>query len=197
VPTEDRIVMLGLDGGPRLNPVAAGRPSAKPALALVVDDVVYLIDTGYDTARQLVASGIGFESIEQVFITHHHFDHTSGLPGVLLHGWTAPQPLRSTGLWGPPGMTAMVAGMDAAFDRAIELFLTGGGFRSRPALSPSDVALPLAGISRVMEDDRVTVNATRVFHGPEVADAMPIGSLSSGPGRWSSSPATPRRPTRT
>jgi ribonuclease BN (tRNA processing enzyme) len=171
VPTEDRIVMLGLDGGPRLNPVVAGRPSAKPALALVVDDVVYLIDTGYDTARQLVASGLGFGSIEQVFITHHHFDHTSGLPGVLLHGWTAPQPLRSTGLWGPPGMTAMVAGMDAAFDRAIELFLTGGGFRSRPALSPSDVALPLAGISRVMEDDRVTVNATRVFHGPEVADA--------------------------
>jgi ribonuclease BN (tRNA processing enzyme) len=79
-PVADRIVMLGVDGGPRLNPVAPDRPWAKPALALVVEGAVYLVDAGYDTARQLVASGLGFGAIEHVFITHHHVDHTSGLP---------------------------------------------------------------------------------------------------------------------
>ena len=42
----DRIVMLGVDGGPRLNAVAPDRPWAKPALALVVDGAVYLVDAG-------------------------------------------------------------------------------------------------------------------------------------------------------
>ena len=42
----DRIVMLGVDGGPRLNGVAPDRPWAKPALALVVDGAVYLVDAG-------------------------------------------------------------------------------------------------------------------------------------------------------
>jgi ribonuclease BN (tRNA processing enzyme) len=168
----DRIVMLGVDGGPRLNPVAPDRPWAKPALALVVEGAVYLVDAGYDTARQLVASGLGFGAIEHVFITHHHFDHTSGLPGVAPHGWTAPQRLVTAGLWGPPGMEATVRGVEAAFAEAHRLFSVGGGFGPRPVLTPHDVVLPAGeGVHPVMEDDRVVVEATRVFHGPEVLDA--------------------------
>src|SRR3954462_2745635 len=171
-PDRDRIVMLGVDGGPRLNPVAPGRPWAKPALALVVEGAVYLVDAGYDTARQLVASGLGFGDVGNAFVTHHHFDHTSGLPGLVLHGWTAPMPLSRGPFWGPPTMTATGAGIEGAFDEAARLFSVGGGFGPRPALTATDVALPAGpGVHPVMEDDLVVVEATRVFHGPEVADA--------------------------
>jgi ribonuclease BN (tRNA processing enzyme) len=168
----DRIVMLGVSGGPRLGRVAQGRPSAKPAVAVVVVDAVYLVDAGFDTARQLVASGLGFGGIENVFVTHHHFDHTSGLPGVVLHGWTAPRPLTNVAFWGPPTIAATVAGIEASFVEATQLFSVGGRFGPRPVLSPAEIALPdAAGAHPVMEDDRVRVEATRVFHGPEVVDA--------------------------
>jgi ribonuclease BN (tRNA processing enzyme) len=171
-PAGDRIVMLGVDGGPRLNPTATDRPWAKPALALVVDGAVYLVDAGYDTARQVVASGLAFGDIGNVFITHQHFDHTSGLPGLVLHGWTAPRRMTRLGLWGPPGMPAMVTGIETAFAEAHRLFSVGGGFGTRPELAPTDVLLPAGeGIHPVMEDDRVVVEATRVFHGPEVEHA--------------------------
>ena len=168
----DRIVMLGVSGGPRIGPMLPDRPGAKPAVALVVDETVYLIDAGFDTARQLVASGLGFGGLGDVFVTHHHFDHTSGLPGVALHGWTAQPRLSHLAFWGPPTMSATVAGIGTGFDEAARLFSVGGGFGPRPVLSPTDVVLPgTDGVHHVMEDDLVRVEATRVFHGPEVADA--------------------------
>jgi ribonuclease BN (tRNA processing enzyme) len=168
----DRIVLLGVSGGPRLGAAAPDLPSAKPAIALVVDGAVYLVDAGHDTARQLVASELGFGALEHVFVTHHHLDHTSGLPGVVLHGWTAPARPAGIGCWGPPTMTDTVAGIEASFGEAMRLFTDGGGFGPPPALRATDVALPAgAGVHPVMEDDRVRVEASRVFHGPEVAHA--------------------------
>lgn len=163
----DRLVMLGVGGGPV---VAAGQ--AKPALALVVDDSVYLVDAGMDTARQLVTSGLGFGGVQNVFITHQHLDHTSGVPDLALHGWVARPPLSAIDLWGPPGMTQMVAGIHTTFAEEIKLFSVGAGFGDFPALKGHNVSIPASGrITRVMEDENVVVDATRVFHGPEVKNA--------------------------
>jgi ribonuclease BN (tRNA processing enzyme) len=41
----------------------------------------------------MVRAGLAYGDVHNVFVTHHHFDHTSGLPGLVLHGWTAPNPL--------------------------------------------------------------------------------------------------------
>ncbi|MBB6628231.1 MBL fold metallo-hydrolase [Nocardioides sp. KIGAM211] len=166
--TGDRVVMLGVNGGPKIN---AGQ--AKPALALVVNGRTYLVDCGYDTPNQLVKSGLGFTTVDQVFITHHHLDHTSGLPGLMLHGWTDPKPLPSKiGVWGPPSTTRMLEGIDAAFGRDIRLFEKGGGFGTRPVVKGHDVRLAEhRTITKVMEDENVVVHATRVSHGPEVRNA--------------------------
>jgi ribonuclease BN (tRNA processing enzyme) len=168
----DRIVMLGLDGGPRLRGTPGGHPSAKPAVALVVDGAVYLVDAGLDTARQLDASGLGFADVGHVFITHHHFDHTSGLPGLLLHGWAAPQRLpAAVHLWGPPAMQQVAVGIRGTFAEELRLFAHGNVFGEFPEVVGHDVVPAATGVHRVMEDDRVVVDAVRVFHGPEVADA--------------------------
>ncbi|GAA1768973.1 MBL fold metallo-hydrolase [Pseudarthrobacter sulfonivorans] len=165
--TGDRIVMLGVNGGPVLS-----LGEAKPALALVVNDVVYLVDCGLDTARQLVNAELGFTRVREVFITHHHLDHTSGLPGLLLHGWTARPPLPGINIWGPPGTKQKAVNLLDGFEDEIALFQAGGGFGTFTAPEGHDVEAPReGGIVHVMEDDNVRVDATRVFHGPEVADA--------------------------
>ena len=75
-------------------------------------------------------------------------------------------------MWGPPTTTATAAGIRTAFAEATALFSIGDGFGPQPVLSPTDVVLPGGpGIHRVMEGDRVLVEATRVFHGPELAHA--------------------------
>ncbi|ADX72852.1 MBL fold metallo-hydrolase [Pseudarthrobacter phenanthrenivorans] len=163
----DRIVMLGVNGGPVVGP-----DEAKPALALVVNDAVYLVDCGLDASRQLVNAGLGFAGIRNVFITHHHLDHTSGLPGLLLHGWAARPPLPAVNIWGPPGTKKKATNLLAGFADEIALFESGGGFGAFTAPDGHDVEVPLDGsITPVMEDDNVRVDATRVFHGPEVANA--------------------------
>ncbi|WAJ33206.1 MBL fold metallo-hydrolase [Arthrobacter sp. FX8] len=165
--SSDRIVMLGVNGGPVVGP-----DEAKPALALVVNDAVYLVDCGLDTSRQLAKAGLGFAGIRDVFITHHHLDHTSGLPGLLLHGWTARPPLPAVNIWGPPGTKQKATNLLAGFEDDIALFESGGGFGAFTAPDGHDVEIPLDGsIVPVTEDANVRVDATRVFHGPEVANA--------------------------
>jgi ribonuclease BN (tRNA processing enzyme) len=163
--SRDRIVLLGVDGGPKVNP---GR--AKPAIALVVDGGVYLVDCGLDAARQLVESGLGIGAVRHVFLTHQHLDHTSGLPDLVLHGWTATPPLRRLDVWGPPDVAPKLAGIGAIFGQDVDLYATGGGFGPFPELTPHQVTSS-GRVWRVMEDDAVVVDATRVFHGPEVANA--------------------------
>lgn len=164
--TTDRIVLLGVDGGPKINP---GR--AKPAVAVVVNGRVYLVDCGLDTARQLVESGLGFDGLRHLFITHQHLDHTSGLPDLVLHGWTAMPPLTALDVWGPPEVAAKLTGLRATFEQDVDLYSAGGGFGPFPALTPHEVTGGDAAW-RVMEDDEVIVDATRVFHGPEVTHAF-------------------------
>ncbi|MFJ4622417.1 MBL fold metallo-hydrolase [Streptomyces sp. NPDC088812] len=164
----DRLVMLGVDGGPAIN---AGH--AKPALALVAGGSVYLVDCGLDTARQLVASGLGFANVKHLFLTHQHVDHTSGLPDLVLHGWTyARSALAGLTLWGPPGTKQKVTGLQTMFGQDVRLYEAGGGFADYPTLRAHDVKVAgSSAIVRIMEDDNVIVDATRVFHGSEVKDA--------------------------
>lgn len=157
--------MLGVDGGPKVNP---GR--AKPAIALVVDDVAYLVDCGLDAARQLVESGLGIGAVRHVFLTHQHLDHTSGLPDLVLHGWTAIPPLRQLDVWGPPDVAPKLDGIRATYGQDVDLYAAGGGFGAFPQLTPHEVT-PAERIWQVMEDDAVVVDATRVFHGAEVENA--------------------------
>lgn len=52
-----------------------------------IDDVNTLVDTGTDGSIieeiQGISTGIGKKAIDQVIITHNHFDHTGGLDAVI------------------------------------------------------------------------------------------------------------------
>lgn len=161
----DRLVMLGTNGGPILYPGAA-----KPGIALVTGGVTYLVDCGFHTAQQLVEANIGLGGATHVFITHRHFDHTSGLPALVMHSWVARPPRGKLRVWGPPQTTRDLHGIRQSFAQDIAEFEKG--MPPLPAITGHDVLVPSTGrpVAQVMEDDNVRVEATRVFHGAEIAN---------------------------
>lgn len=65
---------------------SASSPSAErnqPGLMVSCGGTRILVDCGEGTQRQLLRSGIGFKRIERMLLTHGHFDHVLGIPGLL------------------------------------------------------------------------------------------------------------------
>ncbi|WP_428409762.1 MBL fold metallo-hydrolase [Hyphococcus sp.] len=107
-------VTLGTQGGPL--------PSAlrsQPANALVLEDGVYLVDTGDGAAGRLAAAGIPLQRLKGVFISHLHFDHTGGLAAILGLRFQLNAPGVLT-VYGPPGTAELVAGLVASMKPGAE-----------------------------------------------------------------------------
>ncbi len=106
------------------------------ALMVQRDGELLLFDCGEGTQRQMMRYGPGF-TVDDVFLTHYHADHTLGIPGLLrtmgLQGRTAP--LR---LHGPRGAQRQLGALVAlGMDRprfAVEIFeLRAGDIMPRGA----------------------------------------------------------------
>ena len=98
-------ITLGTMGGPVPN---SGH--SQPSNALIINGKTYLIDAGDGTAGQLSKAGLSIEDVEAVFISHLHFDHTSGLPAVLSLRWQVDAENELT-VYGPPGIKQTVEGI--------------------------------------------------------------------------------------
>ncbi len=164
-----RLIMLGVGGGPRLN-----FKFSRPAIALEVDRNLYLIDAGYETVKQFEAAELNFSQLRAVFITHRHFDHSSGIPALLLHGWVSrfgslAHPIK---LVGPQEISKLLDGFYQTFTQEITNFELGGGFGTFPKHVAVDVTRMESGIQVVYEDELVIVESTEIFHGPELAQPL-------------------------
>src|SRR6185312_6620548 len=89
------LVLLGTRGGPGID-----LTRAQTASAVVVEGRPYLIDCGYGTLRQLVASNVGYRDVSTVFLTHLHDDHTADLASLLSFQWTGGK-TGETNVYGP------------------------------------------------------------------------------------------------
>jgi len=64
---------------------SASVPSAErnhPGLLVQAGSKRILIDCGEGTQRQLLRSGVGFRRLDRILLTHGHFDHVLGIPGL-------------------------------------------------------------------------------------------------------------------
>jgi ribonuclease Z len=64
---------------------SASVPSAErnhPALLVEAGSHRILVDCGEGTQRQLLSSGAGFRRLDRLLLTHGHFDHVLGIPGL-------------------------------------------------------------------------------------------------------------------
>jgi ribonuclease Z len=65
---------------------SASVPSAernRPGLLVEAGGDRILVDCGEGTQRQLLRSGAGFRRLDRLLLTHGHFDHVLGIPGLL------------------------------------------------------------------------------------------------------------------
>ena len=112
------VVMLGT-GTPNPDPERSG-----PAVAVIAGGQPYLVDCGPGVVRRAAAAGIEMPSLNRLFITHLHSDHTLGYADLILTPWVLEreQPLE---VYGPPGTRAMTDHLLAAYDEDIQIRLHG------------------------------------------------------------------------
>jgi ribonuclease BN (tRNA processing enzyme) len=158
-----RVVMLG-SGTPNADPDRSG-----PALAIVVDDRAYIVDAGPGVVRRAAAaagngvSALGASRLNRVFLTHLHSDHTVGLPDLILSPWVLDRP-DALEVYGPAGTADMVAHIEQAWARDIDIRTNGGEPRGANRDAWKSIVHEVAA-GLVYEDANVRVTAIPVHHG--------------------------------
>lgn len=160
--TRARVVLLGT-GTPIPDPDRSG-----PGLAIVVHGSSYLVDAGPGIVRRATAAArqdsitaLRVGSLQRVFLTHLHSDHTLGLPDLML----TPAVMHRKGplyVYGPPGTRAMVRHLLEAYREDIDLRIHG--LEHGDSLAYRIVVREVTpGV--IYRDSNVTVRAFPVPHG--------------------------------
>lgn len=159
--TRTQIVFLGT-GTPIADPERSG-----PALAIVVNDIPYLVDFGPGVVRRAVAAdragvkGLALPNLRRVFATHLHSDHTVGYPDLIFTTWVMGRvtPLE---VYGPRGLKAMTAHILRAYREDIDIRVHGleGANKAGARVHAHEIR---PGI--IYRDEQVTVKAFLVQHG--------------------------------
>lgn len=159
-----KLVLLGTKGGPRV-----GGARSNPASVLLIKGVPYVVDCGQGVARQLVAAGVPLARLRQVFVTHMHSDHNLELGGLLYDAWATglAQPVD---VWGPPGVSAMVAAFMESMKLDIDIRIPDEG---KPDLRKLVQAHELGAAGPVMQNADVKVTCARNQH-PPVKDSYAL-----------------------
>jgi ribonuclease BN (tRNA processing enzyme) len=171
--TGTHLVMLGTRGGPGID-----LRRAMTASVVLVDGTPYLIDCGYGTMRNLVACGLGYMRISNVFFTHLHNDHTLDLPALLSMQWTGNR-VQKTDVYGPYATAAMVESAKAFFaaDVAIRDVDEGRTIDPDKQFKGHDLQATEKP-AQAYKDDKVTITSIENAHfPPRSTSRMPYRSL--------------------
>lgn len=156
------VVLLGT-GTPNPDPDRSG-----PAVAIVVDSSVYIVDAGPGIVRRVAAAAratkfaaLAMPKLKIAFLTHLHSDHTVGLPDLMLSPWVLGRtvPLE---VYGPPGTQNMVDHLQAAYAEDIRMRVSGGEPSNKTGYGTNAHEV-LPGV--VYQDSLVKVTAFAVPHG--------------------------------
>lgn len=160
--TRTTVILLGT-GTPNADPDRFG-----PSVAIVVDQTPYVIDCGPGVVRRAAAankykgvSGLKAESLNRLFITHLHSDHTVGYPDFLL----TPAVLERKGplqVFGPTGTRAMHDHIEKAYapDFQVRIFGLEKGDSNAYRTEVHEIK---EGV--IYQDELVKVEAFLVPHG--------------------------------
>lgn len=112
--SDTSFVILGTQGGPVTAP-----ERSQPANLLTVNGVQTLVDVGDGTAGQLSKMNLQAMDIDNILISHLHFDHMGGLQAIIgLRFQTySPKPIQ---IYGPPGTDVLVKGIIDSMAPAME-----------------------------------------------------------------------------
>ncbi|CAN5921005.1 MBL fold metallo-hydrolase [soil metagenome] len=152
-----KLLLLGTMAGPVLNATRA-----MSSQIVFVDGHGYLIDCGYGAIGRMTEAGIRLPQIEQVFLTHHHSDHTADYPAFLNLAWIIGIP-GQIGVFGPPPLARMHAAALAVFEEDTEIRVRATG---RKPIAQSYAVKELRAPGVVFQDERVKISAALADHAP-------------------------------
>lgn len=154
-PPRSEWITLGTRSGPVPSPT-----NSQPANLLHYADQFVLVDAGDGALEQLAKAKIPLGAVRTVFISHMHFDHTSGLFAVLGNRYMVGAPPLT--VYGPLGTKKLVDGLVAAMQPYVDL---GPGGMPGPQLPLKDyvtvVEIPDGGFVQV---GAIKVSAIRNTH---------------------------------
>lgn len=156
------VVLCGTAG-----PVA-GRDQRSACNAIVADGELLLVDAGGGGALLAGALGLPLRQLSTILVTHLHHDHVGGIADAIHGSWFVGR-TRPVTVYGPPGVDALVRGLELAFaeDRRLRA-LRGGGSLDPSLAQPAVRVIEVANDEAVpvLERGRLRVRAFRVDHGP-------------------------------
>lgn len=160
-----KLVMLGT-GNPNPSPEQSGC-----ALAIVVNDVPYVVDFGPGLIRRAAAlspryggsiEGLDVKHIKRAFLTHLHSDHTTGYPDLILTPWVMgrDEPLE---VYGPAGTREMTEHILESYKEDIRYRLYGTEPANDDGWRVNCYEILKEGL--FYQDEHIKAEAFRVPHG--------------------------------
>ena len=151
-----QLVLLGTGAGP-----TPGRARTMASSLLVHGDAVYVIDCGLGVTDHFVRTGLRFQDVRSIFITHHHPDHNVEYGPFLMFAWlqTMHPALRT---FGPTTMRQMTDDYLRSMQNTIRYWAEDFGMAPLQTVDAHDID---AG-GPVMSDGLVKVSALVVRHPP-------------------------------
>lgn len=159
-----RITLLGTGApAPRLDRFG-------PSILVEAGPARLLFDCGRGATQRLWQLKIPLGTVNTVFFTHLHSDHTVGFPDLWLTGWLPAAygrravPVR---LFGPAGTAAMMAALRQAYAWDLRVRADEGTPAAGATVAATDIA---PGV--VYEQDGIRVTAFEVKHGERLQPAF-------------------------
>jgi ribonuclease BN (tRNA processing enzyme) len=151
-----KLVLLGTAGGP-----VSGRSREMTSHVMLSNDAAYVLDCGIGVTNQYARTGIPFDALRSIFITHHHADHNIEYGPLLIVGWIQGLPL-DVRAFGPPPLKQMTEDLMRAYRRTVDFWAED--FQMKPLASVDVQEISVAG--PVTQDENVKVSAILVEHPP-------------------------------
>ena len=152
----NKLVLLGTAAGP-----VPGRSRNMTSHVMLSNGTAYVLDCGMGVTDQFARTGIPFNALKSIFITHHHADHNIEYGPLLIVGWIQGLPL-DVRAFGPPPLKQMTDDFMRAYKQTVDFWAED--YKMKPLTSVSVQEVSAAG--PVTQDDNVKVSAILVEHPP-------------------------------
>ncbi len=151
-----KLVLLGTAAGP-----VPGRSRQMTSHVMLSNGSAYVLDCGMGVTDQYARTGIPFNALKSIFITHHHADHNIEYGPLLIVGWIQGLPL-DVRAFGPPPLRQMTDDFMRAYKQTVDFWAED--FQMKP-LTTVEVK-EISSVGPVMQDDNVKVSSIVVEHPP-------------------------------